>query len=169
MPFRCCYGERNDAAIAPVESKPAFRKTSLEASDLGKIFANVPELSRIGDGVRTFGDVDMKSLVARAGAPPEGVVLTTAPILWSPGPGVELLVVTGKAKKTAFIVALWPLPHDEYRFASSFLLLGDSAPVALAYEPSRRKELRWSACWGCPGEQGAVSLRDDGRVVIVQY
>jgi hypothetical protein len=169
MAFRCCHGERNAIAVAPIESRPAFRKTTLDASDLGKIFAEVPELSRIGEGVRLFNDADVKTILARSGAPADGITFATSPILWSPEPGVELLVATGRAKKTGFVVALWTLPEGKYRFASSFLLLGDVAPVALAYEPSRRKELRWTTCWSCAGEQGAVSLRDEGRVVIVQY
>lgn len=170
MAFRCCHGDRNVAAIAPIESRPAFRKTTLEASDLAKIFAEVPELARINEGVRLFNPEDVKNnILARSSSSGEGITFATSPILWSPEPGVELLVATGRAKKTGFVVALWPLPDGKYRFASSFLLLGDNMPIALAYEPSRRKELRWSACWSCAGEQGAVSLRDDGRVVIVQY
>jgi formylglycine-generating enzyme required for sulfatase activity len=177
MAFRCCHGERNDIAIAPIEPRPAFRRTDLDASDLAKIFAEVPELRRISEGVRLFNESDVKSIVAR-GAPrtnseeanrAEGISFATAPILWSPEPGVELLVATGRAKKTGFVVALWTLPREKYRLASSFLFLDDAAPVALAYEPSRRRELRWTTCWGCAGEQGAVSLRDDGRAVIVQY
>jgi hypothetical protein len=87
-------------------------------------------------------------------------------------------VATGRAKKTGFVVALWTWrapsapgkePEDHYRFASSFLLLNDPAPVALAWEPQRRKGLLWTSCFGCTGEGGAVSLRDDGRLVIVQY
>ena len=169
MAFRCCQGERNGATIAPIESRPAFRKTSLEAADLAKIFSEVPELARISDGVRLFSSDEAKTVLARSGSSGDGITFTTSPILWSPETGVELLVATGRAKKTAFVVALWPLPDGKYRFASSFLLLGDSMPVALAYEPSRRKELRWAACWYCAGEYGAVSLRDDGRAVIVQY
>ena len=169
MAFRCCHGARNDAAVPKIEAKTAFRKTSLEAADLERIFAASPELSRIAEGVRLFSDDEAKTIVSRSSASADGIHFATSPILWSPEPGVELLVATGRARKTAFVVALWVLPNDTYRFASSFLLLGDSAPVALAYEPSRRKELRWSACWHCAGEQGAVSVRDDGRVVIVQY
>ncbi|MBX3208169.1 MAG: hypothetical protein KF764_24190 [Labilithrix sp.] len=179
MAFRCCHGARNDVAVAPIEPRPAFRKTDLDASDLARIFAGVPELRRISDSVRLYGDPEVKAIIAR-GAPraraegsttpwAAGIHFATSPILWSPEPGVELLVATGRAKRTGFVVALWPLPGGKYRFASSFLLLDDAAPVALAYEPSRRKELRWSTCWSCAGEQGAVSLRDDGRVVIVQY
>lgn len=176
--FRCCAGERNDAAMPPITPRAAFRKTSLDAADLAKIFASVPELARIAEGVKLYSDADVKSILSRSGASPDGITFTTAPILWSPELGVEVLVATGRAKKTSFVVALWPesspsaadqlSAKDKYRFASSFLLLGDIAPVALAYEPSHKKELRWTTCWGCAGEQGMVSLRDDGRIVIVQ-
>ena len=179
MAFRCCHGDRNDVAVAPIESRPAFRKTDLDAAALEKIFAGVPELARIGEGVRLYGDADVKTILARSSpraradgstaSVAEGISFATSPILWSPEPGVELLVATGRAKKTGFVVALWTLPGGKYRFASSFLLLDYMAPVALAYEPSRRKELRWTTCWSCAGEHGAVSLRDDGRAVIVQY
>ena len=167
--FRCCHGEQNAANVAPIESRPAFRKTTLEASALEKIFAEVPELRRISENVRLFNDDDVKNILARSSSSGNGISFATSPILWSPETGVELLVATGRAKRTGFVVALWPLPDGKYRFASSFLFLGNAQPLALAYEPSRRKELRWSACWSCAGEQGAVSLRDDGRVVIVHY
>lgn len=169
MAFRCCRGEKNDVAVPAIASRPAFRKTSLESADLARIFGEVPELSRIKEGVRLFPEDDAKNVVMRSNSKADGITFTTSPILWSPERGVEVLVATGRAKRTSFVVALYPLPGDRYRFASAFLLLGDTRPVALAYEPSRRKELRWSACWGCAGEQGEVSLRDDGRVVIVQY
>lgn len=175
MAFRCCHGARNDVEVAPIASRPAFRKTDLSAEDLARIFADIPELSHVRENIRLYGDPEVKSIVSR-GAPrgraegwAAGIHFATSPILWSPETGIELLVATGRAKKTGFVVALWTLPDGKYRFASSFLFLDDAAPVALAYEPSRRKELRWSACWGCAGEQGAVSLRDDGRVVIVHY
>jgi len=179
MAFRCCHGDRNDVAVAPIEARPAFRKTDLDAAALEKIFAGVPELARIGAGVRLYDNADVKTILARSSpraradgttaSVAEGISFATSPILWSPEPGVELLVATGRAKKTGFVVALWALPGGKYRFASSFLLLDYMAPVALAYEPSRRKELRWTTCWSCAGEHGAVSLRDDGRAVIVQY
>lgn len=169
MAFRCCHGARNEASIAPVGSLPAFRKTDLDAADLAKIFAEVPELAILKENLRLYDSADVKTILARSSSDGEGIVFATAPILWSPEPGVELLVATGHSKRTGFVVALYPLPHDVYRFASSFLLLNESAPVALAYEPSRRKELRWTTCFQCAGEQGGVSLRDDGRTVIVQY
>jgi hypothetical protein len=177
MAFRCCHGDRNDVAVAPVEPRPSFRRTEIDAAELTKIFGQIPELARISEGVRLFDPADVKSIIARAGSKngeeatsrAEGISFATSPILWSPEPGVELLVASGRAKKTGFVVALWTLPNGKYRFASSFLFLNDIAPVALAWEPSHRRDLRWTTCWSCAGEQGAVSLRDDGRAVIVQY
>ncbi len=169
MAFRCCHGDRNDATVPAIGTLPAFRRTTLEAADLAKILAEVPELTRISDKVRLFSDDDVKTILGRSSSDGNGISFATSPLLWSPGPGVELLVATGRAKKTGFVVALHVLPNGKYRFASSFLLLNEAAPVALAYEPSRRKELRWTTCWNCAGEQGEVSVRDEGRIVIVQY
>lgn len=170
MAFRCCHEERNSATMPSIVTAPAFRRTKMDEAELARIFATIPELARIGDGIRLFSDPDVRnSILGRSSASAEGISFATSPLLWSPEPGIELLVATGRSKKMSFIVALYVLPHDRYRFASSFLLLNDVAPVALAYEGSRRKELRWTTCWSCAGEQGGVSIRDDGRVVIVQY
>jgi hypothetical protein len=48
-------------------------------------------------------------------------------------------------------------------------MLGDIAPIALAYEPHKREGLLWSTCWGCAGEQGSLKLREDHHIVIVQH
>ena len=144
LAFRCCHGDRNEAATAKIEAKPV-PQDGFEASDLAKIFASVPELTRITEGVRLL-DADVKTILSdRSVCRRHHVRDITDPR--SPEPGVELLVATGRAKKTGFVIALWPLPDGTYRFASSFLLLNDADPIALAYEPSRRKELRWTTCW----------------------
>ena len=102
----------------------------------------------------------------RVAQPPE-LRFTTTPLLYSPEPGSDLLVVVGHTKSTGFIVALHVLPEGRYRVASYLYLQGDTAPVALAYQPNQ-KTLYWTSCWKCPGETGRVSARDDHRVVIVQ-
>ncbi len=167
--FRCCKGATNDVRIAPIESRPAFKKTNLEPAQLAKIFAQAPELLRLGADLRYFTEGDVRAMTTRGGAAHEGITFLTSPVLWSPEPGAELLVATGRGKTMSFVVALWTLPNDRYRFGSALLMLNDLSPVALAFETSRRKELRWTSCWGCNGEQGLVSYRpDDHRVVIVQ-
>lgn len=167
--FRCCKGPPSAARIAPIEPRPAFKKTNIEPAQLAKIFAQVPELLRIGTDLRYFTEGDVRAMTSRGSASHEGITFLTSPVLWSPEQGAELLVATGRGKTMSFVVALWTLPGDRYRFGSSFLMLNDLSPVALAFESSRRKELRWTSCWGCNGEQGSVSYRpEDHRVVIVQ-
>jgi hypothetical protein len=167
--FRCCKGGVNSARVAPVEPRQAFKKAGLEPAQLAKIFAQVPELLRIGSDLRYFTEGDVRAIAARSGAAHEGITFMTAPILWSPESGAELLVAAGRGRSMSFVVALWALPGDRYRFASSFLMLNDLSPVVLAFDSAHRRELKWTSCWGCPGEQGSVSYRlEDHRVVIVQ-
>ena len=150
-------GVANGARASAIESRPPFKKTSLEPAQLAKIFAQVPELARIGSEVRYFTAGDVRAMTPRGGSVHEGVTFLTRPLLWSPEHGAALLVVAGRGKTMSFVVALWTLPGDRYRFGSSFLMLDDLSPVALAFESTRRKELRWTSCWGCNGEQGFVS------------
>ena len=130
--------------------------------------ADAPELAKLGADVRLFDPADANAVTGRTQAPREGLTFVTQPILWSPDPGVEVLVVTGRSKTASFVLALFPLPSGKYKTASYFVMLGDVAPVALAYNPSKRRELQWTTCWGCSGETGAVSFREDRRIVIVQ-
>ena len=154
--------------LVPGEAKPTFRKANIDASKVSTIFAALPELARIGSDVRLF-DPNDGSYLLRSDAPHPGITFTTQPLLYSPEAGLELLVATGATKGASFVVALYVLPDDAYRVASSFLMLHDLAPVALAYDANARdKRLVWTSCWQCPGEEGFVSVREDRRVVIVQ-
>jgi len=163
--FRCCKGgERPKVA----ELEP-FRKTKLEAKELADIVAGAPELAKLGADVRLFDPADANAVTGRTQAPREGMTFTTQPLLWSPDVGIEVLVVTGRSKSASFVLALYPLANGKYKTASYFVMLGDVAPVALAYNPGKRRELQWTTCWGCSGEGGGVSFRDDRRIVIVQY
>jgi hypothetical protein len=166
--FRCCKGEPNVAAIGAIAAKPPFLPTELTAAELAHIFAKLPELARIGQDIRFFDEDDVANVVSR-GAGKTQLTFATTPLIWSPEPGAELLVATGRAKGLTFVVALYPLQSGDYRLASSFLFLNESAPVALAYEPHQRQDLYWSSCWGCAGEQGSVKVREDHKVVIVQH
>jgi hypothetical protein len=148
--------------------KPGFRRPKLEAADLATIFAKVPELARFAADVHLYDPGDANGVHSRSSASIEGITFTSQPLLWVPETETELLVVVAHTKSTGIIAALYPLPNDTYRLASSFLLQNDLSPVALAFNPHSRKELLWTTCWGCAGGQGHVSVRDDHRVVIVQ-
>lgn len=167
--FRCCTGPAATVAMAAIEGAPAFRKADVDASRLGEVFATIPELARVRAGLRFFKESEARDVTEKAKSPPgAGLVLTTEPILWSPEPGAELLVATGKSKGGAWVVALHRLAGDKYRLASSMLFVNEQGPVVLAYQPNIRREIVWSMAWGAAGEGGAVTARDDHRIVIVQ-
>jgi hypothetical protein len=166
--FRCCEGGSPDAKMASIETTPTFRKTTLSPVALTAIIAQIPELARLRNAPHSFRDTDVATVTEKAKFPPDGITLTVDPIVWSPVPGEQLLVATGKSKGGAFVVALHILPDQKFRLASSMIFANEQGPIALAYQGNLKKEILWSMCWGCAGEGGAVTYREDHRVVIVQ-
>lgn len=177
--FRCCHGPVNAPPKPPIEEFPAYERAPLEASALATILAGFPEVARIGvDQTKFFDPNDATTVISKGRKVAEkeksdprladGFSFTTQPLWWSPEPGARYLVASGRGKAGSFVVVLHPLPGGKYRLASSFLFLGDFAPVALVYAPERRRDLSWSTCWGCVGENGGIAVREDHHVVIVQ-
>ena len=168
--FRCCGGAPNAVTIPKIVGGANFGPLELKADALSEIFGVVPELSKLGKDLKYFDpETSPKRVVERAdGGTTKGYELTTAPVAWSPVPGESLIVVAGLAGDDSFIVAMYRLPGDRYRIASSLVLKKDAGPVVLAYDRSVDKRLEWSTCWQCPGESGRITYRDDGRVVITQ-
>ncbi len=153
----------------PGAAYPPFKKTTFALEELAKMVDAAPELSKLGGGIAMFEPGDSPYL-RRSKADPstrDGYVITPLPVLWSPRDGVQLLVVTGRGKEGSFVAAWWPLPEGGYRLASAFVMLGEVAPVALAFRPTDRV-MEWTTCWRCSGEMGHVALRDDDTVVIAQ-
>lgn len=146
---------------------PMFRKTTLSVDDLTKLVISAPELARVGKEISFFDPTD-GSYVVRSTADREGVAFTTQPLLWSPSQGRQALVVAAHGKTASFVAAWWVLPDGGYRLASSLVMMGEVAPIALAWKPSEGRTLWWTSCWQCPGETGRVSVREDGHLVIVQ-
>jgi hypothetical protein len=148
------------------ETYPPFRKTTLALDELAKLVTEAPELSRVGTELAFFDPAD-GSYIVRSTVDHQGITFSSQPLLWSPEPGQQVLVVAARGKAASFVAAWWVLPGGGYRLASTFVMLGEIAPVALAYKPAERA-LWWTSCWQCPGETGHVSVRDDHHVVIVQ-
>jgi hypothetical protein len=148
------------------ETYPLFRKTTLALDELAKLVTDAPELGRVGTELAFFDPAD-GSYIVRSTADRQGVTFSSQPILWSPEPGQQVLVVAARGKAASFVAAWWVLPGGGYRLASTFVMMGEIAPVALAYKPTE-KTLSWTSCWQCPGETGHVSVREDHHVVIVQ-
>ncbi len=170
--FRCCYGAPNAATIPAPQWQQTFRKAELTPGQVVDMFATVPQLKELGQEITYFKEPDDANLALARGDAGASTVpntaFTTAPILWSPVPGEELLVVTGRARRSVFIVAFYRLPGDRYRIGSSFVLKDEKGPVVLGYNSYVRKRLSWALCWDCRGESGFVTYRDDNRVVITQ-
>lgn len=148
------------------ETYPLFRRTTLPLDELAKLVTDAPELARVGTELAFFDPAD-GSYTVRSTADRQGVSFSSQPILWGPEPGHQVLVVAARGKAASFVAAWWVLPGGGYRLASTFVMMGEIAPVALAYKPAERT-LWWTSCWQCPGETGHVSVREDHHVVIVQ-
>ncbi len=169
--FRCCHGAPNAATLPSPGWQQTFRKAELSPAQAAEMFASVPQLEALRD-ISYFKEPDDVHLALSRGDAGVSTVpntsFTTQPLLWSPVPGEEILVVAGKAQKNAFVVAFYRLPGDRYRIASSFILKDEKGPIVLGYNSYIRRKLSWSMCWDCRGESGHVSYREDNRVVITQ-
>lgn len=148
------------------ESYPFFHKATLSTEELTKLVTDAPELSRVGAEVSLFDPGD-GNYISRSTADREGVIFTSQPLLWGAEPGQQVLVVAARGKAASFVAAWWVLQGGGYRLASTFVMLGEIAPIALAYKHGER-QLWWTTCWQCPGETGHVSVREDHHIVIVQ-
>jgi len=148
------------------ETYPFFRKTTLALDELANLVTAAPSLARVGSELAFFDPQD-GSYIVRSNADRQGISFTTGPVLWSPEPGQQVLVVAARGKAASFVAAWWVLPDGGHRLASSLVMMGEIAPVALAFRTTERT-LWWTSCWQCPGETGHVSVRDDHRIVIVQ-
>jgi hypothetical protein len=170
--FRCCYGAPNAATIPAPAFQQTFRKAELTPAQAAEMFASVPQLKDLGRDITFFKEPDdVGHALSRGDAGVTTVPntsFTTAPLLWSPVPGEEILVVAGRAQKSSFIVAFYRLPGDRYRIGSSFILKDEKGPIVLGYNNYVRRRLSWALCWDCRGESGHVSYREDNRVVITQ-
>lgn len=169
--FRCCGGPPNAAQIPSPSWQQTFRRAEIGPEAVAKMLASVPDLKGLSSEVAFFKEPDDPSVVlarADAGAPPQNVTLTTSPLLWSPVPGEELLVVAGRAGKDSFIVAFYRVPGERHRIGSTMWMKGERGPVVLGFNGHVRRKLAWATCWDCNGESGNITYRDDGRVVITQ-
>jgi len=145
---------------------PVFRRTTMPIEEVTKLVTASPELARVGAEISFFDPGD-GSYIVRSSADHAGVAFTTQPLIWSPEAGQQGLVVGARGKTASFVAAWWLLPDGGYRLASSFVMLGEVAPVALAYRPAEHT-LYWTSCWLCPGESGHLSVREDHHIVIVE-
>ncbi len=177
--FRCCYGKVNATTIPSPSWLATFRAAQMPPSRLETMFAGIERLKPLSKDIKYFREEEAVRTVLRRAklrrSPPEDedadpphLEMGTAPVLWSPVPGEEILLVTGRAGKDSFIVAFFHLGGERYRVASTLWLKRELGPVVFVKNKFVRRKLNWTTCWKCYGDTGNITYRDDFRVVITQ-
>ncbi len=168
--FRCCGGDPIRRAFPAPKAGAPFEPTELSADRLGEVLRGVPQLAKLAGTPKYFDETAATNdVTARAdGGKPDGYKLTTTPLTWRPALGEELVVVTAQVGVDSLIAAFHRLEDGRLRVASTLVLRKDPGPVVLAYDRSAPRRLEWATCWGCRGESGRITYRDDRRVVITQ-
>lgn len=170
LAFRCCTGPAPELAYPDAGARRVFRDLPAEESVLREALASVPELARFAAAFVPYDRDDAIAALARGGATEADMQweLAPGPFAWSPSAGEEVWVMAGSSGDSALIAALYPMPDGSFRHAASFVLAGETAPIALLRTRGSRGELLWSACWGCAGESGAIRFDESARIVIAQ-
>jgi len=148
-----------------------FREQKIELPELRRMLASMPELARFARTFMPFDEDEVDRALARGATTRTGIPgwsIAKEVLIWSPRYGDEVWVVAGAAEGSAIVAAFYPMPDGTFRHAASFVLSDEPLPIAIAYSAGSQRELLWSACWGCGGEGGAITYRDDARVAVVQ-
>jgi hypothetical protein len=170
--FRCCRGDAQAAAYPPVERYRApFVDRAMDRDAQRAVLAAMPEVARFAPSFRPFDAADVDRALGRGGRTRDGLggwALMAGVLEWWPEQGERVWVLAGTSGDHAVLVAAYPMPDGTYRHAASFVLEGEPVPIAVAWGTTSQRELLWSSCWGCGGEGGAVTFKDDATVVITQ-
>jgi formylglycine-generating enzyme required for sulfatase activity len=174
--FRCCYGTVNEPGVPSPDWRAAFQKVELPPSRLEQLFAESTRLAPLAKDIKYFREQAAIETIKRrgaargtdGGAPPPNIRFTTAPTLWNPVPGEEIVLATGQSDKDSFIVAFHRLSNDRYRVGAALIMKDELGPVVLIYNPYVRRKLHWATCWECYGATGNITYRLENRVVITQ-
>ena len=161
--------ERASAAPSASNATPTagVRALAVDASAMRKALAAVPALAALAAEFVPFSDADADAALRRGGRSRDGIAVWTfqpAAFGWTPRPGRELWVLSGRAGATALIAVLEPRGEQRFEHVASLLLHEADVTVAVGYSDQHRQQLVWSTCYGCAGEGGTIRSREDGRI-----
>lgn len=165
--FRCCRGEQQAATYPRIEDYPPFREGAVTNDAAKAALAAMPETAALSAGLRIHQSGALMEALKIAGRSQSSLAPWQAiqgPLLWSPTPGEELVVISGDTAGGAVVLAYYPNVNGAPRFAASYETRGEHTPLLIAYKSDTREELLYSTCWGCGGEGGALRLDADARV-----
>lgn len=170
LAFRCCKGPPNAAKVKEPREGQTFEKVQISAATLEKALAASPHTRAIAHDIQFFREPDAaNTVIDRGPGDRKGFLFTVSPLRWNPVAGMDFLVVAARSgKETSFVAVFFVIDHKEYELASSFVMVNEPGPVALAYNGYIRPRLHFSTCWGCPGETGKILYRDPDAALILQ-
>lgn len=169
--FRCCRGADEAPPYPEVAAREPFELKPMKDAEARELLASLPEVAELAKDFTLFRGDDYEVALRKGGRSTQSIlpwVPVAHPLVWSPVHGEQVWVLTGKSGDTALVLFLYVTQQGEPIFGGSFELEDEPDPIVVAFRPDRPEELLWSSCWGCGAEGGAISLREDGRVVIVQ-
>lgn len=170
--FRCCEGAAPSLAYPTEPTRPTFADEALDDAALSAALRSVPELARYAEGFHRFDAAETALVFVRGGVEPTALAGQTAVrgvLRWSPVPGEEALVVSGRSGTTSILAVLHPLPGGGYAHGGSMILANDPSSILVTYRVGTPTPLAWTTCFGCAGEGGEIQYRSsDGRIVVVQ-
>lgn|GEM_PF-231586 len=175
--FRCCSAPPDSPVATPVayprvaRARSMFEDRALATAELRRILASVPEVARFAQRFTPYDADDVDRALGRGGLSREalgGWALMAGVLLWAPAEGEHVWVLAGTSGPDSLIAVLYPMPDGTFLHAASFVLEAEATSIAVAYGVTSQRELLWSTCWGCGGEGGAITLKDDATIVITQ-
>jgi hypothetical protein len=114
----------------------------------------------------TVSDVD--AALRRGGRTREGITIWSflpSSFAWSPRPSRQFWVLSGRSGGRA-LVAVLEQREGRYVHAASTIVDEPETTIALGHNAQYPTQLVFTTCYGCPGEGGAIVLREDGRVAF---
>jgi hypothetical protein len=168
----------NASDAAPIQ---VVRALDVDADAMRKALATVPALAALAPQFVPFSAADADAALRRGGRSRDGIALWTfqpAAFGWTPRPGRELWVLSGRAGANALIAVLEPIAiaaprsagamtlkaGQRFEHVASLLLHEADITVAVGSSDQHREQLVWSTCYGCAGEGGTIRSREDGRI-----
>lgn len=174
--FRCCSAAADPSAATATypritRARNMFEDRAMTRDELRRILATVPEVARFAAHFDPYDAVDVDRALGRGGLSRDalgGWSLMAGVLLWAPTEGEQVWILTGTSGPDSLIAVLYPMPDGTFLHAASFVLENEATSIAVAYATTSQRELLWSTCWGCGGEGGAITLKDDATLVITQ-
>ena len=155
------------SGLPPSAGAPSVRPLSVDLAALRKALATVPAIAPLASAFVPFSDADVNAALRRGGRSRNGITVWTfmgGAFAWSPRPGRELWVLSGRSGDRALLVVLEPKAGGAFTHAGTAILAEPQATIAVGASQQYPDQLLWTSCYGCAGEGGTIRSAEDGRI-----